>query len=610
MRHGFTRVARPWVTLTALGVSAALMVSACSSAKGAAGGAGGGAPVAGGSATFALPPNATPNWIFPIGTPGHLASYNSSIQAEMYLPLYSYDTSSGTLALDQKISAAEAPAYSNGNKTVTITLKKLTWSNGKPVTSRDVQFWYNLVKADKGQWGGYSQGNIPDNIASFTIVNARTFRLGLTRAYNPGWFTANQLTLITPLPQAAWDTESSNGRAGSYDLTAAGAKKVFSYLVSASGKIASYGSSPLWGVTDGPFKLKSWATGGRVVLAKSSSYHGAEPAHLSSVTFLPFTSEEAEYNVLRSGGVDYGYLPISDISQKKLLQSQGYRIEPWVGWAISYIPYNFSNPAIGPVFRQLYVRQALQMAVDQKTIVKDIWSGEATAGYGPVPQTPVSRYLSATQKNNPYAYNLAKARALLTSHGWSVTAGKAAACTSPGTGASQCGAGIKAGTTLAFTILSESGGTATTNLMQELQSSFSRIGARLTVKQAPLNTVLNESSICTPAQAACSWQLSFFGTQGSWYFPAYPSGEQIFATGAGVNLGSYSSPQADKLITETTSSASSSAMQAYSAFLAKNLPVIWVPNPDYQVSAIKKTLQGVLQNPLASMNPQQWYLTK
>ena len=40
-------------------------------------------------------------------------------------------------------------------------------------------------------------------------------------------------------------------------------------------------------------------------------------------------------------------------------------------------------------------------------------------------------------------------------------------------------------------------------------------------------------------------------------------------------------------------------MQAYSAYLAKNLPVLWVPNPDYQVSAVKNTLQGVLQNPLA-----------
>jgi peptide/nickel transport system substrate-binding protein len=144
--------------------------------------------------------------------------------------------------------------------------------------------------------------------------------------------------------------------------------------------------------------------------------------------------------------------------------------------------------------------------------------------------------------------------------------------------------------------------------MQELQSSFGQIGATLSVKQAPLNTVLNDSAICKPTQAACSWQLSFFGTQGSWYFNPYPSGEQIFETGAGVNLGSYADAQATQLIKQTTTSGSASAMQTYSAYLAQNLPVLWVPNPDYQVSAIKNTLGGVLQNPLASMNPQQWYL--
>jgi peptide/nickel transport system substrate-binding protein len=615
MRHPFRSAfrSRP-LTLTALGVSAVLAISACSNSTsgGASSGASGagsasGTATAGGSASFALPPDATPNWIFPIGTPGHLASYNSSIQSEMYLPLYGYDTTSGTLAYDPAISAAEQPVYSNGNKTVTITLRNLTWSNGKKVTSRDVQFWYDLVKADKSQWGAYSPGELPDNIKSFTIVSPSTFRLQLTQAYNPGWFTGNQLSMITPLPQAAWDTEGS--AVGNYDLTTAGAKKVFSYLAAQSGKIASYDSSPLWKVTDGPFTLQSWNTSGQVVLAKSTAYHSAQPAKLNTVTFLPFTSDQAEYDVLRSGGVDYGYVPISDLSQAKLLESEGYTIEPWVGWAISYIPYNFNNPAMGAVFKQLYVRQALQMAVDQKTIVNDVWSSEATAGYGPIPQTPKSAYLSPVQADNPYPYNLAKAKSLLTAHGWSVPTNGTATCAKPGTAAGECGAGIAAGTKLAFTIISESGSTETTNMMQELQSSFAQIGATMSVKQAPLNTVLNESAICKPSQAACSWQMSFFGTQGSWYYPAYPSGEQIFASNAGVNLGSYSDSGADKLISETTSSGSASAMQAYSAYLAKNLPVIWVPNPDYQVSAIKSTLHGVLQNPLANMNPQQWYLS-
>jgi peptide/nickel transport system substrate-binding protein len=610
MRNVFRSARSAPAAVVALGVAATLAVSACSSGSGSSSGGSSGATAgtaaSGGSASFALPPNATPNWIFPIGTPGHLASYNATIQAEMWLPLYNYDTNSGTLGYDPAISSAEQPVYSNNDTTVTITLRDLTWSNGKKLTSRDVQFWYNLVKANKSQWGAYSAGQIPDSIKSFTIVSSSTFRLQLTHSFNPGWFTANQLSLITPIPQAAWDTEG--GAVGNFDTTTSGAKKVFTYLTGASGSINSYDSSPLWKVTNGPFSLKSWNNNGTVVLAKSTTYHSAQAAKLDSVTFEPFTSDTAEFDSLRSGSVDYGYIPISDLSQQKLLEAQGYKIQPWVGWAVSYIPYNFNNPTMGPVFKQLYVRQALQTAVDQKTIVNGIWGGEATAGYGPVPQVPVSSYLSSTQKNNPYPFDIAKAKSLLTSHGWTVPAGGTATCAKPGTAANECGAGIAAGTKLAFTVISESGSTETTNMMQELQSTFSKIGATLSVKQAPLNTVLNDSAICKPSQASCSWQMSFFGTQGSWYYPAYPSGEELFSTTAGVNLGSYSDSQADKLVQETNTSSSASAMQAYSGYLAQNLPVIWVPNPDYQVSAIKNTLGGVVQNPLAGMNPQQWYL--
>lgn len=601
-----------------LGVAAAvaLTASACGSAASSSPGSGNptttvpeSAAVNGGSANFALPPDATPDWIFPIATAGHLASYNGSIQAELYRPLYQYDNTSGTLALDESISAADQPVYSNGDKTVTITLKDLAWSNGKPLTSRDVQFWYDLVKANKTKWGAYTQGEIPDNIASFTIVNSHTFRLQLTKAYNPGWFTANQLSLITPLPQAAWDIESTGGAVGNYDTTTAGAQKVFAYLAAQSSTLADYDKSPLWKVSDGPFTLGSWSSSGTVVIDKSKTYTGPSPAHLDRVTFLPFTSDQAEFNELMSGSVDYGYVPITDIAEEKALESNGYRIAPWVGWAISYIPYNFNNPALGPAFHQLYVRQALQEAVDQPAIITGVWHSYATAGYGPVPQTPTSPYLSTTQKDNPYPYDLKKAKTLLTSHGWQDRGG-VDVCESPGTGSTQCGAGVAKGTRLSMQILSESGSTETTSLMEELQSSFSQIGAKLTIKQMPLNTVLDQSAPCKPSQASCNWQLSFFGTQGSWYYSAYPSGEELFLSGAGVNLGSYTSSEADHLIQQTTLSPSSTAMQAYSAYLAKDLPVIWVPNPDYQVSAIKSSLQGVAQNPLANMDPEQWFVKK
>ncbi|GLY77026.1 peptide ABC transporter substrate-binding protein [Actinoallomurus iriomotensis] len=596
------------LTLAVFGAAAALLAAGCSSGGGGSS-ASGGTPQQGGSVTFAMPPNATPNWIFPIGTPGHLASFNGAIRQEVFLPLYAYDGYSGTVAMDEKASAAKAPVYSNGGKTVDIKLNTLTWANGQKVTSRDVEFWFNLVKANKSQWGNYSAGDIPDNVAKFETVSDTEFKLHLTKAYNPDWFTANQLTYVTPIPQSAWDVESSGGKVGDYDRTTDGAKKVFKYLTGEAGKLSEYASNPLWKVANGPFTVKEFTTTGQVTLAKNPKYTGPDTAHLDTVTFKPFTSADAELNVLRSGGVDYGYMPALATSQQKSIENLGYQVKPWNGWAVTYIPYNFNNPAMSAVFKQLYIRQAVQMSIDQTTISRVIWHNQAAPGYGPVPQTPVSKYLAPEQRTNPYPFDLNKAKALLTSHGWTIQNG-VAACTQAGSGANQCGDGVKAGTQLKLTIDSQSGSTETDNMMQEVQSSLSKIGIKLSIKSEPLNSVLDHTAQCKPSQPSCSWQLSFFGTAGSWYFPAYPSGEQIFSSTGSSNLGSYVDPTADDLIKKSTSSSDPAAMQKYDAYVTKNLPVIWMPNPAYQVSAIKNNLRGVVQDPLVFMQPQRWYLAK
>ncbi|MEV4311100.1 peptide ABC transporter substrate-binding protein [Actinocrispum sp. NPDC049592] len=555
-----------------------------------------------GTVSFALPPNATPNWIFPLGIPGYLASYNSSIYEVLYTPLYSYNGTSGTVAMDPKASAAQPPKYGADGKSVTITLNDLTWSNGQKLTTRDVEFWYNLVKANKSKWGGYAKGRLPDNITGFTATDDKTFTFTLDKAYSPDWFTANQLTNVRPLPQSAWDKTSADGAVGDNDRTEAGAQQVFDFLVSQAKDLPSYTSNPLWKVVDGPFAIEEYSTSGQVTLVRNQKYTGQDKPKLDKVSLKPFTSADAEFNVLQTNGLDYGYLASANLNQKDSLEQKGYVIQPWKGWAITYIPYNFNNPQAGPVFKQLYVRQAIQYAVDQESIAKNIWRDMAVPGYGPIPQDNSSPFLSDTQKSNPYPFDVAKGKQLLESHGWAIGADGVASCTDPG----ACGPGIAAGTQLKLTLLAESGSKETDNMMAELKSSLSKIGVALDLKQAPLNTVLGNTKPCKPEQPECSWQLSFFGTQGSWYFPAYPSGERIFGTGATSNLGSYTDPKADELISATTFTADEASMKAYSDYLAKQLPVIWLPNPAYQISAIKKNLNVGTQDPLASMQPQRW----
>lgn len=572
----------------------------------------GGTPVEGGTATMALPPAATPNWIFPIGAPGYGASYNYGIQSLLFMPVYDAVQEKGELTTSGPSTLGLTPKWSDGNRTVTIPLREgVTWSDGKPVTARDIEFWFHLVKANKADWGSYSVGTMPDNVKRFETVDEHTVRLHLDRSYNPDWFTANQLSLLRALPQHAWDATEDGGGIGDWDRTAAGAKAVFARLTRHAKSLGRYGDDPLWKTVDGPWKLAGWTDGGQVTLARNEKFTGpaSERPHLDKVVFKPFTTADSEYNVLRSGGVDYGYIPPSVMAQKDTFEDRGYRVDPWEGWAATYIVYNFNSSAGGPFMDQLYVRQAMQHLVDQKAMTDVVWQGSATETLGPVPVTPKTQYLSPRMAKNPYPYSVSAARKLLTDHGWRIQDGTAR-CVRPGTGADECGKDVKRNSPLKLTLLSQSGSTETTNMMQELKSSLSLAGIDLTIRQQPLNSVLGNSVPCTRKDPGCDWDMSFFGTAGSWYYPLNPSGEQLFSTGASANFGNYSDKKADQLIRAVQYSPDMTAVHAYGEYLQKQLPVMWMPNPAYQVSVIRNDLRGVEQNPTVTFAPQHWYYVK
>ncbi|MFF7329765.1 ABC transporter substrate-binding protein [Streptomyces sp. NPDC008150] len=558
---------------------------------------------------YALPANFTPNWILPVGTSSHLNTNNSSISQVLWEPLVAYDGSAGKVGWNKNNSLATDAKFAADNKSVTITLGDRHWSDGKQITSRDVEFWFNLVKANKADWASYSPGKAPDNWTSLKTVDATHFTITFDKAYNTQWMLANELSMIRPMPQHVWDKTSDSGAVSDLDRTPAGAKKVWSYLNNAAKNISGYATDPLWKTVSGPYTIKSFTTSGKVDLTANAKYDGGGTAQIKNVNLLPFTTTDAEENALRAGTVDYGYINATDLGQKSSFTSQGYAVKEWSGWAVTYMPYNFNNPAMGAVFKQLYARQAIQMSVDQTSLSKVVFNGTAVSTFGPVPQGQKSSFVSTEQTSDPYPFSTAKARKMLTDHGWKEQGG-VMVCNDAGSGDDQCGAGVAKGTKFEMQVLSQSGSTVTDNMMSALQSSFGDSGIKFSVKSAPVNTVLSQASQCKSGDADCKWQLSFFGTAGSWYFPAYPTGDSLFSTGGGSNFGSYSNSSVDKLISATTTSSSSEAMQKYSAALAKDLPVVWLPEPDYQVSVIKNGLGGFAQDSLANFHPNMWKWTK
>ncbi|MFI8992546.1 peptide ABC transporter substrate-binding protein [Streptomyces sp. NPDC053542] len=557
-------------------------------------GATGGTRVEGGTAVMALPPASTPNWIFPIAAPGYLASYNSAIQNLLFPPLYTPEPKGEELSMDSPRNLAEQPRFSDSNRTVTVRLKPgYAWSDGKPVTARDVAFWFDLIKHNKKEWAGYSPGLLPDDVRRFDVVDDRTFRLRLTRAYNPAWFTANELQSFTPLPEHAWNPKGE------------GSKRVFARLIRHAKQLSRFATDPLWKTVAGPWTIEKWNTSGQVTLVPNKKYRGPDKPHLDRVVLKPFTTAESEFNVLRAGGVDYGYIPPSVMERSAKFRELGYRIDPWEGWAITYLVLNFNHPEAGPLLRQTYLRQALQQLIDQKSISRVIWHGSADPTLGPVPASLMDR--------DPYPYDPKKAERLLARHGWARQGrdGGTLRCVRPGTGPGECGKGIARGRQLRLELLTQSGSTETANTMQEIKSSFGKAGVTLDIRQQTLNTVLGTTIPCKKSEPVCSaWQIGFFGTQGSWYFPVDPSGEQLFATGAPSNMGNWSDPETDRLIKDTEFSDDPGAIRDYARKVAAKLPVLWTPNPAYQVSVIRNDLRGIDQNPTLSLAPQDWYFVK
>ncbi len=607
--------------IMAVGASAvalALAAAGCSSSS-STGGTAAGTKVKGGTAVWAEPASVTPNYIFPFTSSAYISVINASNFTNlMYRPLYWFGVGEQPV-LNSSLSLANTPTWS-GN-TATITLKHYTWSDGTPVTSTDVMFWVNMLKAvGATDWGAYT--GFPDSfVTSYKAISPTQLQFTTNKAYSHSWFLYNDLSQITPMPPA-WDKTASGPANCATKVSDCAA--VYKYLDSQSKQLTSYVSSPLWSIVDGPWKLSAFNADGHITFVPNPKYSGPVKPSLSQLQYVPFTTESAEYNVLRSpaaGGqkISVGYLPSVNAIAKPAGSDpltagqnplQGYTLAPLYVWGINYFVMNFqSSTGNGPIIQQLYFRQALAYLLNQDAVIKGPLRGYGTQTPGPVGMTPASKFLSPELKNgSPYNYNPTKAKSLLTSHGWKVTPNGVSTCTNP----SLCGPGVKQGQGLQFNLPYATGVNWITQEMQQLQSNASLVGIKISLHPKPFNQVTAlAAGNCKVAKIPCNWDLANWG--GGWSFvPDYlPTGETLFQCGAIANSGGYCSKTNDANIQKTLTSDNLQAMYTYQNYLAQQLPVMFQPNGVYTLTEIVNNLKGVTpQNPTLGFNPENWYFVK
>jgi peptide/nickel transport system substrate-binding protein len=413
------------------------------------------------------------------------------------------------------------------------------------------------------------------------------------------------------MPAHAWARASANGPILNF-TNPANATKIYNYLAAQSKSVGTYATNPLWQVVDGPYQLTSFnSTTEAFTMKPNAAYGGPHSSKQLSLTGVPFTSDTSEYNAVKAGSIDQGYIPLTNVPQVKSIESSynvfGY---PDFGW--EYVAYNFKDTTgdFDHIIGQLYIRQALAHLQDQNGIIHAFFNGAGGEAYGPVPTIPVSPFTPPNAKSAPYAFSVNSAISLLKAHGWTVTPGGTDVCAHAGSGAAQCGAGIPAGTKLQFPLVYNTSPSIIGEQVTDLTSQAKKAGITINLSSDNFNHMIANDNDPSSPKTINKWAAEDFGgfTDGT-----YPTTFGVFNTPASSNLGGYSNPQADKLINASITSANPSAVTAEASFLTTQQPGLFQANPDL-VMVWKKTLSG----PPASfesltqyqLNPEFWYFTK
>jgi peptide/nickel transport system substrate-binding protein len=499
--------------------------------------------------TIALGAQSTLDWWPPIvpGNDCYTLTGGGVVGPDMYMPLLWINRHDG---IDFARSIANRIQVSDNYTRFTVTLNpKWHWSNGQPVTAQDVVYDWTLIHAASMSnsplpycYAGV--GGVPQDWASVRATSPTTVVVQTRIPVNPVWFEHNGLGQLVPIPRQVWD------RYANVDQELAWIKS-----------IANDPQNPVYRVVDGPYRIAQAVTDQYWRFVANPRYDGTKP-RIKTVLYDYETSDAAIFAQLKKGTVDIAAVPFSYYEPAQHLS--GYRLIREDVFAFDFIHLNFhaDTPDVGPLFNHLYIRQALQLGIDQPAIIQSLYHGLATPTYGPVPYRPANIYYDAALKN-PYPYDPARGRALLEQHGWRMVNGVM----------------TRGSVRLVLPYIYPAASATLQHIAELLKQSWAQEGIQINLE--PLGGTLYLDTIGVAANSD-KWAIA---GRGVWiYFPDYfPSGGALFTTNAGVNFGGYGSNRMNQLVAATyqggTPAQIRQRLDAYQVYAAEQLPVLYVPTP-------------------------------
>lgn len=316
---------------------------------------------------------------------------------------------------------AESWAEAPDGRAITFRLRKAVWSDGRPITARDVVFTWKAATSPEVAWVNASTKS---HVTAVEANDERTVTFRFDRAYPERLADAVEGGVLPEhvfgaVPLASWPTHDwSTARVGS-----------------------------------GPFLLESHRPGEEIVLARNPSYFREGSPRLDRVVVRIVPDATSLLTQALAGALDY-VEGIPPREAARVRSTPGMRL-----LAFDYPMYDFIgwNGARAP-FDDLRVRRAMTLAVDRRAIVEDLLYGFGRVSTGPL----LSFWWSADRSLAPWPADAGAARRILEEAGYRPR---------PADGVLQ-----KDGKALEFSLTTNAGNRLRESVGVKIQELLSRIG--------------------------------------------------------------------------------------------------------------------------------------
>jgi peptide/nickel transport system substrate-binding protein len=300
---------------------------------------------------------------------------NLQSQGLIYEPLWFFDMAD---ASQNHPWLATSYAWSNGGKTLTVQLRhNVTWTDGKPFTSADVAFTFNLIKSN----ASLNQNALP--LAGATTKGAYTAVINFTQ---PSYTDINYIAGTTYIvPQHLWSSVSAPSTYQNGKPVGTGA-----YTVSS-------------------------VTGQAMTFTANPHYYQPGLPKIKTLRYLYFSGNNSIDLAIENGQVGWGGAFIPNIKQTYEAKNPNYHVVSIPAAIINIVPNMVSGPTTS-----LPVRQAISDAINRTFIGQSVYDGLVAQ----INQTglvqPLYQSVTDPSLDTAFPYSVAKAEQLLKSAGYTM----------------------------------------------------------------------------------------------------------------------------------------------------------------------------------------------